>query len=220
MAPVLGPVQPALLCLHLPHLCHSRTSWCRSFGQSYPSHSHLMASVLGPVQPPHPSPPASSASPPHQLASAFRSVLTLPFASHGFGTWACPTKPLRLHPPCLCHLQSKAGKHSQSSIFAPSIVQQKPQSTPSVFQQPNSYCHEHTSHLCAKFVTHLFACSDGSYLLYSANEEIHPTTECTTCPFTVNLVERTVFFFITFYFLLYFLTLVVTSRYLLFLHLT
>ena len=46
--------------LHLtpPHLCHPHTNWCRPFGQS-----HLMASVLGPVQPASIS-PASSASPP------------------------------------------------------------------------------------------------------------------------------------------------------------
>jgi len=192
-----------LVCRHV--ITTTRISWLRYLGLSDPP-THL--------HPPH------LHHPPHQLASAFWSVLTLPFASHGFGTWACPTKPLCLHPPRLRHLQSKAGKHSQSSIFVPSIVQQKPQSTPSVLQQPDSYCHKHTSRLCTKFVTHLFACSDGSYLLYSANEEIHPTAECTTCAFTVNPVERTVFFFVTFYFLFYFLTLVVTSRYLSFLHLT
>jgi len=44
-------------------------------------------------QPPQ-SPPTSSASPPHQLSSVFRPVLSLPFISHGFGTWAChPTSP-------------------------------------------------------------------------------------------------------------------------------
>ena len=57
--------------------------------------SHLMASVLGSIQPAPPqSPPTSSASPPHQLSSVFRPVLSLPFISHGFGTWAChPTSP-------------------------------------------------------------------------------------------------------------------------------
>ena len=55
---------------------------------------------------------------------------------------------------------SSAGKHTLSFIFpTPSNAHQKPQSAASVSWQPDPfYGHEPISRLCAKFVTHLFAC--------------------------------------------------------------
>jgi len=84
--------------LHLtpPHLCHPHTNWCRPFGQS-----HLMASVLGPVQPASIS-PASSASPP---TSWHRGPFgqSYPSHSHLMALVLEPVQPAHLHPPHLRH---------------------------------------------------------------------------------------------------------------------
>jgi len=148
-----------------------------------------MAFVLRPIPTSlPPSPPASSASLPHQLALTFWTV-----TSHGFGTWACPTnQPTPPSPPASSVSPPKLRLVSTPSLSVSFLL-------PLFNRNPNP-CpfHSNLTPSTATSTYHAYA-PNSSY-----NTCIHSTVKHPKCQ---SGEEDSVLF----YFLFYFLTLVVTS---------